>query len=230
MKFPRVIAHRGACAYAPENTMASFQKAHDMGATWVETDVMLTKDLVPVLNHDDSLKRTVGVDVLISSTPSTELDQYTFKGEHIPHLDTLLTFLMKNNMGLNLELKPTLNMEKETARIAMQAVIESGFPKDRLLITSFSMIAVETAHAYAPQYHYGWLSDNDRNMQIGLASKIPFVTMNIDEKRASRALVAELNAKGYQVLSFTVDDRKRAEALFKMGVDAIFSNMPDLLD
>lgn len=229
MKFPRVIAHRGACAYAPENTMASFQKAFDLGATWIETDVMLTQDLVPVLNHDDSLKRTIGVDVLVANCPCTELDRYTFKGEHIPHLDTLLAFLMKNNMGFNLELKPTVRMEKDTARIAMQSVIDTGFPKDRLLITSFSMVALEAAYAHAPHYHYGWLSDNDHNMQLGLASKVPFVTMNINQERASRALVAELNANGYQVLCFTVNDPKRAKELFDMGVTAVFSDKPDLL-
>lgn len=229
MKFPRVIAHRGACAYAPENTMAAFEKARDLGATWVETDVMLTLDNVPVLNHDDSLKRTIGVDVLVANCPCSELDQYTFKGEHIPHLDVLLTFLKQNNMGINLELKPTLNREKETARIAMQTLIASGFPKDRVLISSFSLVAIETAYAQAPEYHYGWLSENDRNMEMGLSSHIPFVSMNINHERASRQLIAELNAKGYDVLCFTVDDKKRAQDLIEMGAAAVFTNKPDLL-
>jgi len=58
LKLPNIIGHRGAKAYAPENTIESIQTAADMGCKWVELDVKLTKDSVPVIFHDDDLDRT----------------------------------------------------------------------------------------------------------------------------------------------------------------------------
>ena len=64
LQLPKVIGHRGAAAYAPENTLVSFREARRRGATWVEIDVKLTADGVPIVMHDDSLKRTMGIDRL----------------------------------------------------------------------------------------------------------------------------------------------------------------------
>ncbi|MBL6653993.1 MAG: glycerophosphoryl diester phosphodiesterase, partial [Reyranella sp.] len=73
LQLPKVIGHRGAAAYAPENTLDSFREARRRGATWVETDIKLTSDGVPIVMHDESLKRTTGVDRLVARTPRAEL-------------------------------------------------------------------------------------------------------------------------------------------------------------
>ena len=73
LQLPKVIGHRGAAAYAPENTLDSFREARRRGATWVETDIMLTADGVPIVMHDESLKRTMGIDRLVAETPRAEL-------------------------------------------------------------------------------------------------------------------------------------------------------------
>ncbi len=74
---PRVIGHRGAAASAPENTLAGLRAAAALGATWVEFDVMLTKDRVPVLFHDDNLRRITGRDALMAETSYAELASST---------------------------------------------------------------------------------------------------------------------------------------------------------
>ena len=73
LQLPNVIGHRGAMAYAPENTLESFREARRRGATWVEIDVKLTADGVPIVMHDSSLKRTTGVDRLASEMRASEL-------------------------------------------------------------------------------------------------------------------------------------------------------------
>ena len=73
LQLPKVIGHRGAAAYSPENTLDSFREARRRGATWVETDIKLTADGVPIVMHDDSLKRTTGIDRLVAETPRAEL-------------------------------------------------------------------------------------------------------------------------------------------------------------
>jgi glycerophosphoryl diester phosphodiesterase len=237
MKLPKLIAHRGASKYAPENTMAAFKKAFEMGATWVETDVMLTKDHIPILHHDDSLKRTTGVNVCVQDCTFAQIEQYDagsyfssqYKGEKIPRLEKLLMFLMKHDMGLNLELKPTLKMETETAWVAMQTVTDMGFPKEKILISSFSMLALEKAYAHSPEYHFGWLCDNKRSLDLGLSSDIPFASMHLSQSFITPQLIASLRERGYQNLVFTVNEPAQATRLFKMGVASIFSDEPQLL-
>ena len=72
LQLPKVIGHRGAAAYAPENTLASFREAKRRGASWVEFDVKLAGDGTPILMHDSSLKRTLGVDRLAAETSWAE--------------------------------------------------------------------------------------------------------------------------------------------------------------
>src|SRR5471030_3320399 len=75
LQLPKVIGHRGAAAYAPENTLDSFREAHRRGAQWVEIDVKLTADSVPIVMHDSSLKRTTGVDRMAAQTLASDLPQ-----------------------------------------------------------------------------------------------------------------------------------------------------------
>lgn len=238
MNLPRLIGHRGAARYAPENTLASFIKAQTLGARWVETDVRLTRDHVPILLHDDSLKRTTGTDVLAHEITFEETQQYdaggffspAFKGEKIPSLTMLLDFLKTHGMGLNLELKPAMRHEVKTAQVAMQALIAANFPREQVLISSFSIVAIEAAYNIAPDFHYGWLSDNDPHMEAGIASAVPFFSMNINKERASFPLIQRLKQMGYHVLCFTVNDRELAKSLLHSGVTSVFTDKPDLLD
>ncbi len=73
LQLPKVIGHRGAAAYVAENTLESFREARRRGATWVETDVTLTADGVPIVMHDDSSKRTTGIDRLVAETRRADL-------------------------------------------------------------------------------------------------------------------------------------------------------------
>ena len=75
LQLPKVIGHRGAMAYAPENTLESFREAQRRGASWVEIDVKLTADGVPIVLHDSSLKRTTGVDRLVDFNCTSTLEK-----------------------------------------------------------------------------------------------------------------------------------------------------------
>lgn len=107
-----VIAHRGASAYAPENTLASFKKAIEIGAHWFELDVHLSKDNKLVVIHDDDLKRVTGVEGKVTEKTWNELKKLDagtwfspqFKGERLPLLEDALR-LAKNRIGVYIELK-----------------------------------------------------------------------------------------------------------------------------
>src|SRR5687767_2537589 len=110
---PPVIAHRGASFYAPENTMAAFRKAAQLGVNWVEFDVVATKDGMPVVFHDDELNRTTnGVGMLsdyshayLQTLDAGSWFDARFAGETIPTLAQVLTFLAEMKLNANIELK-----------------------------------------------------------------------------------------------------------------------------
>ena len=100
LQLPKVIGHRGAAAYSPENTLESFREARRRGATWVETDIKLTADGVPIVMHDDSLKRTTGVDRLVAKTPRAELPP------GVPTFEEAIACFGEEGLGCNVEIKP----------------------------------------------------------------------------------------------------------------------------
>jgi glycerophosphoryl diester phosphodiesterase len=127
LKLPRIIGHRGACGYAPENTLESIRTAADLGIKWVELDVKLTKDGVPVIFHDETLDRTTNGHGNVAETFYADLQNLEagswysdgFAGIKIPTLEEAAELLIDLGLGLNLELKPCPGREKETAEIAL---------------------------------------------------------------------------------------------------------------
>ncbi|MBX7257837.1 MAG: hypothetical protein K1Y02_15860 [Candidatus Hydrogenedentes bacterium] len=123
-----VIAHRGASAYAPENTLAAFRKAHELGADWFELDCTLTKDGKIVVIHDGTLKRTTGVDKPVEALTMAELKKLDagswkgsrFAGEPLPSLDESLSFA-KGKLGVYIEIKDS-DDDKELMKQILQRV------------------------------------------------------------------------------------------------------------
>src|SRR5215813_10685404 len=99
--WPLIIGHRGASAVVPENTMAAFREAIAAGADGIEFDVRLTRDGVPVIIHDDSLRRTSGLSQRIAALTWSRLEQL---GVGVPSLDELFTLFETNNLALYLEI------------------------------------------------------------------------------------------------------------------------------
>src|SRR5215203_6915763 len=128
MTTPLIVAHRGASAVAPENTMAAFREAIAVGADGIEFDVRLTKDLVPVVIHDNSLRRTGGVAARIADLTWNELRKFdvgswfaakwklssgSFANETVPSLEELFQVFESNQMVLCLEMKCDSSAEHE---------------------------------------------------------------------------------------------------------------------
>ena len=228
------IAHRGASAFYPENTLEAFEGAHQLGAKWVETDVMLTKDSVPILFHDDTLERMTGQKKYIAEMSYEDLKRVDvgswfdqkFQGVCIPTLAQGLDCFKKLNLSLNLEIKPTVGKDKETAQVAIQGLRDFGFSKDHLVISSFSLLALETAYKLAPEYAYGWLADKPQDLEVGLRSPIAWSSMHLNQDWVTPPIITDLRNRGYSVLAFTVNDRDRANFLFKQGLAAVFADDP----
>src|SRR5436305_7516995 len=108
LQLPKVIGHRGAMAYAAENTLPSFREASRRGASWVEIDVKLTADGVPIVMHDASLKRTTGLDRLVAETRRADLPTA------VPTFEAAINCFGELGLGCNVEIKPCEGREAET--------------------------------------------------------------------------------------------------------------------
>ncbi len=126
-----VVGHRGASAHAPENTLASLRRAWELGAAWVEFDVKLTRDGVPILMHDAKLKRTTNGSGLVASLDYAAIARLdagawfpgAFAGERIPTLDEAVALLQELGLAANVEIKPCPGREVETGRLVAQALL-----------------------------------------------------------------------------------------------------------
>ncbi len=239
-QIPKIIGHRGACGYAPENTIASIQSAADMGCDWVELDVKLTSDDVPIIFHDDNLIRTTGHEGLVAETPYSvikELDAGSwfgdsFIGEKIPTLEEALECIIENGMGLNLEIKPCAGREIETTQIALDHLSRIWDDHEKIMISSFSQVSLETAAEmlggdWAIGYLFDETPDNWRDMAKHLGAK----TININGNRPdlTREFIEDIIDEGYGILAYTINNPLRAQELIQWGVDGVFTDEPDVI-
>lgn len=235
---PKVIGHRGAKAYAPENTLASLHAAADMGIEWVEVDVKLTKDSVPVIFHDEELARCTGDERLMRDLTLREVQELdagswfadSFVGEKIPTLEEFLNVALERNLGVNLEIKPCPGREVETAE-AMLDISTRIWPEDGPppLISSFSHVSLETALDMMPEWPRGFLMDEHLSNWKELAEHLNAATININGNKRTRDEVEEYIEFGKPILAYTINDPMRAQELFRWGVDSVFADNPDVI-
>jgi len=235
---PRLIGHRGAAAHAPENTLAGLAKAKSLGVAWVEFDVMLTRDAVPVLLHDESLKRTAGVDRLLPEVTLAELADIdagrwfgpAYAGERIPTLEAAIARLEELGLGANVEIKPATGQERDTA-LATVDVVRRRWPS-RLpppILSSFELLSLETAQAAAPELARGYLLAELKPGWEETARRLSAVSVHTSQRHLRPSQVPAVKAAGYQLAIYTVNDPARARELFGWGVDALFTDNPAAL-
>ncbi|HSR72428.1 MAG TPA: glycerophosphodiester phosphodiesterase family protein [Kiloniellales bacterium] len=232
---PKVMGHRGAAAHAPENTLAGLRAAAAQGARWVEFDVMLTGDSVPVLFHDDNLKRLTGRNALMARTSFAELGALeagrwfdpAFAGEPIPSLEQAAALVVELGLTPNIEIKPTPGRDAETAREAL-SVLRQCWPADRPppLVSSFSRIALEIARELAPDWPRGFLAWRLPRDWTAAAERLGCVTVHLRAERLSRRTIARVHEAGYALAAFTVNRPTRARRLWARGCDCIISDRP----
>ncbi len=235
---PRVMGHRGAAGIAPENTLAGLRTAAAMGMTWVEFDVMLSGDGVPVLFHDDNLKRITGRKASMARTPFAELAKLEagawfapgFIGEPIPSLEQALALAVELGVTPNVEIKPTPRRDAATAA-AVAETIARCWPKDRPgpLISSFSRMALGVARDRVPALPRALIAWRLPRDWESTAEILQCASLHLRALRLRAKTVAKVKRAGYQLAAFTVNDPKRARRLIRFGVDCIITDRPDVI-
>lgn len=239
---PLIIAHRGASAYAPENTLAAFEKAIEMQATVIETDVHQTKDSVLVLMHDETVDRTTNgkgriKDMLYADFKKlvicSPLSGFTL---HPPSLEEALKAI-GNRAQLLIEIKRGSDyypgIEKRVVDVIKHCQAESW---------------ANTIHSFEKQTLLNVAkADSHVNLQKLIVFKLPLVSFNFDKhvekddfknwqgvnvyyRFCSRRLVRKVHKLGKTVYVWTVNSPRKARRCKRRGVDGIITNYPDIFE
>ncbi|MEW2632217.1 glycerophosphodiester phosphodiesterase family protein [Streptomyces sp. NPDC048389] len=250
---PQVIAHRGASAYAPENTLAAVDLADAMGCTWVENDVQRTKDGELVVVHDDSLARTTDVEQRFPTRAPWKVKDFTaaeiaaldagswrgaeWAGARVPTLKQYLNRVDENRQKLLLEIKkPELypGIERDTLRVlGEEGWLDRSHVRGRLVIQSFGADSVRAVHEQRPDITTGVLG---RPAVADLPAYAAFTDrINPSHTSLTAEYVAAVHAlkgahgKPLRVNTWTVNDTAAAERVAGLGVDGIITDYPDVV-
>lgn len=233
-----LIAHRGASAYAPENTFAAFEKALALQAKMIEFDVVLSKDGEPFIFHDTNLERTSngkGEIGLVDKDYIQGLDAGSwfsrrFGAEKIPTLKALLQWVMDKDVQLNIEIKPAKNKIDETV-IAVLSQINQYWPHERPLplVSSFEIQALQLCRSLSPELPLGFLLHKWDKSCIDKARDLDCWSMHVNYKLLNMSRIQAIKAAGFQLFAYTLNKKSMAKKLLDSGVDALFTDYPDLL-
>lgn len=235
---PKIIGHRGASGYAPENTLTSMLYAYEMGVRCVEFDVMLSQDAVPIIMHDITLDRTTDGHGMVAEHKFKQLETLDagswfgneFIGEKIPSFAELLQLLLELRMAINVEIKPTPGQEIITTEKTLD-LLARHWPESHLpcLVSSGSLLALQHAHSLKTEFPLGWITDDWPDAWEKTLTDLGAVSLHVNHAALTQERVAAVKKAGYWVLSYTVNEDALAETLFSWGVDAIFTDVPDVI-
>jgi glycerophosphoryl diester phosphodiesterase len=236
-----VIAHRGASGAAPENTLAAFRKAVELGAGFIETDLQLSRDARLVALHDDTLDRTTNGRGPVSSMTVEELRRLdagswfrptnheagsTFVGERIPTVEEILAFGREHELGLHLEIKATGPSGVEHAIVG--ALRASG-EIPRSVVLSFAAGILKRIRDLEPLVMTGFLYSDRLPSAVATAVDVGARQLLPRHDRVTRGLVADAHAQDLKLVAWTADTPKEMQKLIAAGVDGIITNYPDRL-
>ncbi len=229
-----ILGHRGARGHAPENTMASFQAALDMGADGIELDVQMTKDGKVVVCHDHSLERTSNGSGWLVEHTREELRALDFgswfspqfAGEKIPTLREVLQWAAPTRLIVNVEIKngPVIY---EGIEEKVSALIRECRMVDRVIVSSFyhpSLLKmkqldpmIKTGLLYASRPVDPWLQ-----LRVTDTDNLHPLWHYVDAAWASGT-----RPHGAKIFTWTINELRDWEHIKNMGVDGIMTDYPD---
>jgi len=242
LKLPKLIGHRGVKDLCPENTIESITKAFDLGLTYVEIDVKISKDRVPILLHDDTLDRTtngsgLAIDYDYKNIKKLDAGKFFYKKNtniFVPKLEDILSFCTNNNGNLNIELKPNKKFEKENVYQIYK--ITKNINQIDIFFSSFDMISILEISKLYPQSIRSFLLDDfkeyniDDLISISINHDLQICGLNIDLINADIIKKIKKSNMAITVYSDKNINLSSATDIFSIGVDSIFVDNPlDLL-
>jgi glycerophosphoryl diester phosphodiesterase len=227
-----VIGHRGASGHAPENTLAAFRRAVELGARFIETDLQLSRDAQFVCIHDPTLDRTTNGRGPVHGQTLAELRQLDagswfsaeFAGERIPTLDEVLEFANEADVNLYLELKTAGAWGAAQTLVGAVTVARATA---RAVVISFDSATLEAARQREPTLMTGLLFDRDTPGIVKEAVRVGARQIAPRASCVTPELIADARRADLQVVAWTVNDPADMRRLAAVGVQGIITDYPD---
>jgi len=232
---PAIIAHRGASAYAPENTLAAFELAVRQKADAIELDAKLTIDGHVVVFHDQTLDRTTGAKGRVIDSKLADLRHLdagshfdvAYRGEPIPTLDEVLDLAGKR-IFIIVELTNYASLfDRLPEKVA--EIVKKHDLAERLMFSSFNPIALIRIRRILPEVPLGLLARPGRKgawARSWIGTLIRYQSLNPALDDADKSLVDRTHRHGRSLLVHTVNQPEDMRRLFQLGVDGIFTDDP----
>lgn len=234
MKKVEIWAHRGASAYAPENTLDAFRLAIEMGADGIELDVQLTKDDEIVVIHDETLQRVSNGTGYVRDYTLEELRVLNFNKTHpeyekadIPTLREVLQLLQDTDLKLNIELKTGVFFYPNIEQKVVDMVVEYGM-QDRVWYSSFNHYSVKEVKRLQPRARVGLLYGDGIYEPAEYAARFGAEAIHPHIVNLEYPDVLErCREKGIKVHAWTANTYQDMARCIRYGVDALITNYPD---
>ncbi|MGX1193796.1 glycerophosphodiester phosphodiesterase [Metabacillus sp. SLBN-84] len=235
------VAHRGASGYAPENTLAAFDKAVEMKADYIEIDVQQSKDGELVIIHDTTVDRTTDGSGKVKDLTYDDLSKLDagswkgkeFTGEKIPTFDDILD-RYRGKTGILIELKaPELypGIEEKVAEELQERNMDKP-QNEKIIVQSFNFDSMKKMDSLLPKVPIGVLTSSILHTTDTALNEFSTYAdyFNPNYGIVSKDLVANVHEKGMKIQSWTVRTQETADFLLEMGVDGIITDYPDYVD
>ncbi|WP_018933187.1 glycerophosphodiester phosphodiesterase [Gracilibacillus lacisalsi] len=233
------VAHRGASAHAPENTMAAFHKGVEMKSDYIEIDVQMTADEELVIIHDTTVNRTTNGTGAVGDLTLEEIRALDagswfseeFAGEKIPTFEEVLD-AFRGKVGILIELKsPELypGMEEKVADALKERNMDHAKNK-KIIIQSFNHGSMELSKELLPEIPHGvlaglsWAGVTDEQLEAFTTYADYF---NPNQNIVTPTLVDRVHETGMQIMPYTSRSQEQADRLFNLGVDGIITDYPE---
>ncbi|MGH9688490.1 MAG: glycerophosphodiester phosphodiesterase [Candidatus Acidiferrales bacterium] len=234
MRKPWTIAHRGASGHAPENTLAAFERAVQLGATFIETDLHLTRDARFVAIHDGTVDRTTNGHGAVHELSLAELREFDaglwfdrqFSGQQIPTLEEILDFSCKHDVVFYFEIKYDAAWGMHHA---LAAALNAAGNAARSIVISFDPATLLSLRRLDASIMLGLLTENDKltlpktALDCGARQICPRFDLIAPQ------LVSDAHRSDLQVVTWTVNEPEKMCAAIDAGVDGIMTDLPDRL-
>lgn len=254
---PLILGHRGASAVAPENTLAAFSQAISDGAEGIEFDVRLSRDGVPMVIHDASLRRTASIETLVCDLTSEQLQKVdvgswftrdtstgrtlppepSYSSERLPTLAQVLQLFSANVGLLYIEMKSDIKERAELAAAVVKRIHESDIAH-RVVVESFDLPAIteikridsgiRTAALFEPKLSRP-ISTIRRLKMLDLAQRTGADEIALHYTLASPRVVEKARKYGFDTVVWTVDEPQWIDRARSLGIKALISNDPAMM-
>ncbi len=235
MMFTKVFAHRGASGHAPENTMPAFQLAYQMGADGIETDVHLTKDKIPVLFHDEQVKRTTNgrgfiKDLTVKQLKTLDAGSWfstRFSGTTITTLEEFLSWVKNKPLRINIELKNN-KIDYQHLESKVYEMVEAFQLQERTLYSTFNPNSLKRLKKWHPKSKRAFLTSKRSKHLIKFAKELDVHGLHVKYQLLTRQLVQRAHQKDLAVRVYTVNRTNRIVNCLRYKCNGLFTDFPDL--